>query len=113
MVVLTVEHSDPERRAKVRGSPDETLPYALMAPGACNIHHGSNVLQVPNQNYKSGVTKAEKPSPPWRIKIRIECLQNILRDESETVGNSPQRCSSPTLNSIYLPITTALYYSTI
>ena len=29
-------------------------------------------------------------SRAWRVKIAIACLSIILRDESQTVGNSPQ-----------------------
>ena len=102
-MLLSVKHSAPDRRAEVRGSPGETSLCALMAPGECKIRHECNILQVPIQNHTSGGIKAREPSPPWRIKIVIACLQTILRDESQTVGNSPQRFSSPTLNPTYVP----------
>ena len=38
----------------------------------------------------------------------MTCLRSILKDESQTVGNNPLRCSSPTLNPTYLPIFLAL-----
>ena len=28
-------------------------------------------------------------SPPWLIKISMTCLRIIIRDDSQTVGNSP------------------------
>ena len=59
---------------------------------------GCNVLQVPIQNYSFGDTKAGKPSPPWRIKIVMACLQIIFWDEFKSVCNSPLRSYSPTLN---------------
>ena len=51
--------------ARVRGLPEKTLPCTLMAPGACKIRRGRNVLQVPIQNYTSGGTKEGVQSPPW------------------------------------------------
>ena len=42
-------------------------------------------------------------SPPWKIKIVMACLQTILRDESQTIGNSPLCSSGPTLNSTNQP----------
>ena len=81
-VVLSVDHSAPDRRARVRDSPDETPPWTLMTPGA-KICCGCNVLQVPIQNYTSGGTKMGE------IEIVMACPWIILRDESQTVGNSP------------------------
>ena len=45
------------RKDRVPGSPGETLPCALMAPGACKIRHGCNVPQVPVQIIPLGVSK--------------------------------------------------------
>ena len=59
VVILSVELSAPDRRDRVRGSPDETLPCTLMTPDACKIHRGCNVLKVPIQNYTS---EAEMPT---------------------------------------------------
>ena len=90
------EHSAPEQRAWVRGSPGKTPPYSLMAPGACTIW-----VQCPptsHPNYTSEGTNAGEPSPPWKIKIVMACLRTILRDESQAIGNSPIRSSSPILN---------------
>ena len=42
-------------------------------------------------------------SHPWWIKILMAILRPIIRDEFQTVGNSPRRYSSPTLNPSYLP----------
>ena len=42
-------------------------------------------------------------SPPWLFKIAMACLRIIFRDESQTVVNSPECCSSLTLNTIYPP----------
>ena len=39
-------------------------------------------------NYTSGGTKAGVQSPPGRIKIAMACFRIILRDVSQTVGNS-------------------------
>ena len=61
----------------------------LMAPGACEIRHGCNVLQVNPPNYTPGSTKAGKPSTLWRIIIVMACLRIVLRDESQIVDNSP------------------------
>ena len=55
-----------------------------------------------HSNYTSGSTKDKKPSLPWRIKIVMECLRTILRDECKTVRNNPLLCSSPTSNPSYL-----------
>ena len=49
-------------------------------------------------NYTSGGTKVGEPSPPWKIKIVMPCLRIILRNESQTVINSPLHSSSPPLN---------------
>ena len=38
--------------------------------------------------YKTGGTKAEQPSVPFWIRIVIASLRIILKDESQTVGNS-------------------------
>ena len=71
-----------------------------MAPSACKISHGCNVLQVPIQLIPLGV-------PKWgsgeQMKIVRACLRTILRGEFQIVGNSPLRRANPTLNPIYLP----------
>ena len=54
-VVQCVEHPAPDRIAWIRGSPGETLLYMLLAPGACKIRRGCNVLQVPTLNYTSAL----------------------------------------------------------
>ena len=46
----------------------------------------------------SGGTNAGEPSLPWQIKIMMTCVRIILKDESQTVGNSPHRSSKQTLN---------------
>ena len=103
-MALLVKHSDPDRHAWVRGSPDETPPCTLMSPGACKICHGFNVLLIPIQNYNSGATKAGELSPLWRINIVMACLQTILGHEYQTVSNSPRRCCSQTLRLVlWLP----------
>ena len=56
-VAKFAEHSASDRRARVRGSPGETLPCTLMAPGACKIRCECNVLQVPSQIIPLGVPK--------------------------------------------------------
>ena len=63
-------------------------PCTLMAPGACKIHHGCNVLQVPIQIITLGMPKRGS-IPPWQIKIVMACLRIILQDESKTGGDSP------------------------
>ena len=59
------------------------LPCMLMAPGACEIRR-----LFPSKLclwwYVSGGA-----IPPWRIKIAIARLRNILRDEYQTVSNNP------------------------
>ena len=73
-----------------------------MALGACKIRSGCNIPQVPIQYYTTGGTKVKELSPHWRIKTVMACVRTILRDESETVSNSPLRFSSPTPNLTYL-----------
>ena len=51
-----------------------------------------------------------KVRSPWYIKIMMACLRTILRNESQTVGNSPLCCSSLTLNPTYLPELFFIYY---
>ena len=75
------EHSAPDRRARVRDSPGETLPCTLMPPGACKIRRVAILFKFPSKLYLWG-TKVGKPSPPWRTKFVIACLRSILRDES-------------------------------
>ena len=68
-VAQSVESSTADRRTQVQGSPGEKPSCMLMAPGACKISGGCNVLHVPIQNYTSWGTKAGEPSLPWRIKL--------------------------------------------
>ena len=82
--VLSIAHSTPHRRARVRGSRSQTSPCTLMAPGACKIRCVCNVLQE------------------FRTIILRDDSQTILRDEFQTVVNSPLRCFSLMLNFIYL-----------
>ena len=63
----SAEHLAPDRRARFRNSFGKTTPCVLMAPVERKICRECNVLQVPIQII------------PW----------NILRGESQTVGNSP------------------------
>ena len=58
-------------------------------------HH---LVSYAHTNYTYGGTKAGEPSPPWKTKIVMACVRNILRVESQTVCSSPLRSSSPTLN---------------
>ena len=51
------ERSALDLRARVRDSPGERLPCTLVAPGACKIRRGCNVLQVPMQVIPLGVPK--------------------------------------------------------
>ena len=51
-------------------------------------------------NYTAGGTIAGEPSPPWRIKIVMSSLRLILRDEFQTIHNSPLRSSSSTVPGI-------------
>ena len=74
-----------------------------MAPDASKIRLGSNILQVPFQNYTFGDTQAEESSFPCLIKTVIAYIWTMLADESQTVGNSPLLYSNLTLNPIYLP----------
>ena len=53
-MALSVEHSAPNRRARVLGSPGETPPWTLMVPSACEIRRAYNFLEVLIQNYASG-----------------------------------------------------------
>ena len=66
-----------------------------------------NILRIPSildseslSGISSGGTKAGKPSPQWQIKIVMACFRIILRNESQTVSNSPLRNSNPTLSPI-------------
>ena len=97
-MALSVEHSTPDRRSRIRGSPGEIPPCTLTAPGVCKICRGCNVLQVTIQNYISGGTDEGEPSRSWRIKIVMAYLRTILRNESQTIDNRPLRWSSPALN---------------
>ena len=65
------------------------LPCTLMAPGACKLRRGYNVLLVPFQIIPLGEPKRGEPFPPGQINIAIACLRIILRNESRIVGNSP------------------------
>ena len=47
-----------------------------------------------------------KDTSLWRIKIVIACLWTILRDESQTIGNSLLRSSSPKLKPTNQPTIT-------
>ena len=76
------ESSAPDRRARVRGSPIETLPCTLVAPGACKIRRGCNILKVPIQIMPLGGIKVGEPSPPGRINIVMASLRIILMDGS-------------------------------
>ena len=49
MVAHSTEHSSTDRRTKVRSSAGRTPLCTLMAPGACKIWRGCDVLQVPIQ----------------------------------------------------------------
>ena len=70
-----------------------------MAPGACKIRRGCNVLRTPMQIIRlGGVPKRGGASCPWRSKIMMACLWIILNDESQIVSNSQMRSFSPTLN---------------
>ena len=58
-MALSAEHSAPDQRARVRGFPGflarETPPCTRMAPGACKIRRGCNVLQHTIQIIPLGV----------------------------------------------------------
>ena len=72
----------------------------MYANGTCCLLNPSWVQcpQVPVQ-----ILRLEIPNHPILIKIAMACLrQLILRDESNTVCNSPMRSYSPMLNSTYL-----------
>ena len=70
-----------------------------MALSVCKIFLGCKILLVTCQViYLRGYQ-----TRPWHIKILMACLWTILSDESQTVGNSILRCSSPTLNPTYVP----------
>ena len=51
------EHSDPDRRARIRVSPGVSPPCTLMTPGACKIRRGYNLLQVYIKIKSLGVPK--------------------------------------------------------
>ena len=55
------EHSAPDRRARVQGSPGEILPCTLKAPGACKIPRGCNVLHFPTKLYFRGPKWERQP----------------------------------------------------
>ena len=61
---LSAEHSAPNQRIWVRGSPVEIPPCTLMAPGSYKIRRGCNVLQVLIQIIPLGVPK--RGSHPYR-----------------------------------------------
>ena len=53
----SAEHSTPDWRTWVEGSPGETPPCTLMALGASKIRRGCSVLQVPIQISPLGVLR--------------------------------------------------------
>ena len=57
-------------------------------------------INKPFVHFISGGTKAEEPSPPWRIKIAMACLRIIRREESSTVSNSPLTLLYPDIKPI-------------
>ena len=64
-----------------------------MALGACKIHFGCNVFQVPIQIIPLGIPK--RGSHPLRIKIAMTYLRIFLQNEYQTVGNSPLALLQP------------------
>ena len=97
-VAKSDEQTAPDRRARVRGSPGETLSCTRMTFGACKILRGCNVLQVPIQIVPLGVPKRGSHSLRGGSKIVMARFRIIIRNESQTVGNSPLLRCSPTLN---------------
>ena len=87
--VVVAQSIDSAHSAPYGGTPGEKPSCTLMAPGACRICRGCNALQVPIQIIPLGVPKRGKPSTPGQIKIAMIYLRIILRDESQTDGNSP------------------------
>ena len=113
VICLFSSHSASDQRTKVWRLPGKTLPLKLMTLSACEIFCGCNVLQVLiHPNYSSRGTKAGELSPPWWMKIAMACVRIILRDESQTVGNSLLHYSSPTLNSTNQQCDLNLYSTT-
>ena len=72
-----------------------TVMYAI---GTCVIQNPSWAQCPPIPNQITVGTTAGEPFPPWRIKIVLACFRIILRDETQTVDNSPLRSTSSTLN---------------
>ena len=69
----------------------EPPPCTLIVPGACKIRRACTFLQAPIQIMHLRISKKGELAPPWRIKIVMACDRTILRDVSQTVGNSPLR----------------------
>ena len=63
------------------------------------------LLQVPIKIIPMGKPKRLSSLPPWWIKIVMACLWIILRDESQTVSNSPLHNSIPGLHAsaLFIP----------
>ena len=66
-MTLSAECSAPGKRARIRCLPGETPPCTLMVSGACKIHRGCNVLQVPCQLLPLEV--------PWQSDGLATCLR--------------------------------------
>ena len=59
VVAQFAERSAPDRRALVRGSPNETSPHTVMAIVACEIRRRSKVLQDPIQIIPLGYSETK------------------------------------------------------
>ena len=66
---LSASHWALDQRARVRGSPGETVPCTLMAPSACKISCGCNALLVLIQTISLGVPKLG--SHPHRCRLKL------------------------------------------
>ena len=94
------QHSAANQRARVRDSLGKTLPCTLMAPGACKICRGCNVLHVPIQIIFLGISRGGEPSPPWKIKVVVGYVRTGLvpdrRQQSTTQLYSHVKPNQPT-----------------
>ena len=74
------------------------LPYTLMAPGACKIRRGCNVLQVSIQIILLGAPK--RGSSPLRVgsKLRWHVSRSTFGMNPRPSAIAHKRSSNPTLN---------------
>ena len=103
-MVLSVEHSSPDRRAQVRDSTDRGN-TAMHAEGTLYMQNPSWV-QCPLSSHSKLCLWGCKSGEAIPSMEDLNCdamFSDLIRDEPQTVRKSPLFCSSPTLNPLYQP----------